>query len=63
MKADGKPTPRRPIEWEYLATLNAADPLDRWQAICKRAVEFVGTMVTFWLTLWVRQSRKVAGQA
>jgi hypothetical protein len=37
MKANGKPTPRRPIEREYLATLNAAVPLDTWQAICKRA--------------------------
>lgn len=28
MKANGKATPRRPIEPEYLATLNAAIPLD-----------------------------------
>lgn len=39
MKANGKPTPRRPIEREYLATLNAAVPLDTWQAICKRAAD------------------------
>jgi len=37
MKANGKPATRRPIEREYLATLNAAVPLDTWQAICKRA--------------------------
>src|SRR5262249_8057707 len=39
MKPNGKPTPRRPIEREYLATLNAAVPLDTWQAICKRAAD------------------------
>jgi len=36
MKDNGS-TKRRPIEREYLATLNAAVPLDTWQAICKRA--------------------------
>lgn len=36
MKPNGK-MPRRPIEREYLATLNAAVPLDTWQSICKRA--------------------------
>ncbi len=39
MKANGKPMPRRPIDQEYLATLNAAVPLDTWQAICKRAAD------------------------
>jgi hypothetical protein len=39
MKANEKPTARRPIEREYLATLNAAVPLDTWQAICKRAAD------------------------
>ncbi len=37
MKSNGKQTQRRPIEREYLATLNAAVPLESWQAICKRA--------------------------
>ena len=39
MKSNGKPKQRRPIEREYLATLNAAVPLDMWQAICKRAAD------------------------
>jgi hypothetical protein len=39
MKANGKPTPRRQIEREYLATLSAAVPLDIWQAIYKRAAD------------------------
>jgi hypothetical protein len=39
MKANSKPTPRRPIEREYRATLKAAVPRDTWQAICKRAAD------------------------
>ncbi len=39
MKGNGKAKKRRPIEREYLATLNAAVPLDTWQAICKRAAD------------------------
>ena len=39
MKGNGKAKQRRPIEREYLATLNAAVPLDTWQAICKRAAD------------------------
>ena len=39
MKTNGKPTKRRPIEREYMATLNAAVPLATWQAICKRAAD------------------------
>jgi hypothetical protein len=39
MKADTKATPRRPVEREYLATLNDAVPLDKWRAICERAAE------------------------
>lgn len=39
MNANGKATPRRPIEREYLATLNAAVPLDTWQKICQRATD------------------------
>jgi hypothetical protein len=35
MQAKSKPTPRRPIEREYLVTLNADVPLDTWQAIYK----------------------------
>lgn len=39
MSANDKTKPRRPIEREYLATLNATVPLDTWQAICKRAAD------------------------
>ena len=39
MKGKGSAKTRRPIEREYLATLNAAVPLDTWQAICKRAAD------------------------
>ena len=39
MTAKAKAKARRPIEREYLATLNAAVPLDAWQAICKRAAD------------------------
>jgi len=39
MKSNGRAEPRRRIEREYLAALNAAVPLDTWQAICKRAAD------------------------
>ena len=39
MKGNGKTKARRPIEREYLATLNDAVPLDTWHAICKRAAD------------------------
>jgi hypothetical protein len=39
MNPDARKQPRRPIEREYLATLNAAVPLETWQAICKRAAD------------------------
>jgi hypothetical protein len=39
MKANGTDRQRRPIEREYLATLNAAVSLDTWQAVCKRAAD------------------------
>ena len=39
MKSNGKAMSRRPIEREYLATLNTAVPLETWQAICARAAE------------------------
>ena len=56
MKANGKPTPRRPIEREYLATLNAAVPLDTWQAICKRAADDAmagDAKARDWLAKWL----------
>ena len=37
MKCNGKVKARRPIEQEYLTTLNSAVPLDTWQAICQPA--------------------------
>jgi hypothetical protein len=56
MKANGKPTARRPIEREYLATLNAAVPLDTWQAICKRAADDAlagDAKARDWLAKWL----------
>ncbi|MCA9185837.1 MAG: hypothetical protein R3E01_27225 [Pirellulaceae bacterium] len=56
MKANGKPTSRRPIEREYLATLNAAVPLDVWQAICKRAADDAlagDAKARDWLAKWL----------
>lgn len=55
MKPNSK-TPRRPIEREYLATLNAAVPLDTWQAICKRAADdaLIGdAKARDWLAKWL----------
>jgi hypothetical protein len=55
MKPNGK-TPRRPIEREYLATLNAAVPLDTWQAICKRAADDAlagDAKARDWLAKWL----------
>jgi hypothetical protein len=48
--------PRRPIEREYLATLNAAVPLDTWQAICKRAADDAlagDARARDWLAKWL----------
>ena len=56
MKSNGKPTPRRPIEREYLATLNGAVPLDTWQAICKRAADDAlagDAKARDWLSKWL----------
>ena len=47
---------RRPIEREYLATLNAAVPLDTWQAICKRAADDAlagDAKARDWLAKWL----------
>jgi len=56
MKTNGKPMPRRPIEREYLATLNAAVPLDTWRAICKRAADDAlagDAKARDWLAKWL----------
>ena len=56
MKRNGKATPRRPIEREYLAMLNAAVPLDTWQAICKRAADDAlagDARARDWLAKWL----------
>jgi hypothetical protein len=56
MKANGTATPRRPIEPEYLATLNAAVPLDTWQAICERAADDAlagNAKARDWLAKWL----------
>jgi hypothetical protein len=55
MTPKGK-TPRRPIEREYLATLNAAVPLDTWQSICKRAADDAlagDAKARDWLAKWL----------
>ena len=39
MKNNAKAPARRPVEREYVSTLNAAVPLDVWQRICQRAVD------------------------
>lgn len=49
-------TPRRPIEREYLATLNAAVPLETWQAICERAAADAlagNAKARDWLAKWL----------
>ena len=56
MKGNGRPRQRRPIEREYLATLNAAVPLDTWQAICKRAADDAlagDARARDWLAKWL----------
>jgi len=67
MKANGNPTPRRPIEREYLATLNAAVPVDTWQAICKRAADDAlagDAKARDWLAKWLLglESREDVGK-
>ena len=39
MKDNAKAPARRPVEREYVSTLNAAVPLDIWHRICQRAVD------------------------
>jgi hypothetical protein len=56
MKSNGKAKTRRPIEREYLATLNAAVPLETWQAICARAAEDAlagDAKARDWLAKWL----------
>jgi hypothetical protein len=56
MEDIGKQAQRRPIEREYLATLNAAVPLDTWQAICKRAADDAlagDARARDWLAKWL----------
>jgi len=56
MKDKGKAKARRPIEREYMATLNAAVPLDTWQAICMRAADDTvagDAKARDWLAKWL----------
>jgi hypothetical protein len=56
VKCNGKTKARRPIEREYLATLNAAVPLDTWQAICQRAADDAlagDAKARDWLAKWL----------
>lgn len=52
----GPGRPRRPIEREYLQSLNAAVPLQVWQAICKRAADDAmagDAKAREWLAKWL----------
>ena len=56
MGSNGKPSQRRPIEREYVAALNAAVPLETWQAICKRAADDAlagDARARDWLAKWL----------
>ena len=55
MKADATSS-RRPIEREYLAALNAAVPLEKWQGICARAADNAiagDAKARDWLSKWL----------
>lgn len=56
MKANGKSPTRRPIEREYLATLNAVVSLDTWKTICQKAVDEAlagDAKARDWLSRWL----------
>ena len=56
MNRNGKPEPRRPIEREYLATLNAVVSLDKWRAICEKAADDAlagDARARDWLSKWL----------
>jgi hypothetical protein len=56
MKANGKAPTRRPIEREYLATLNAVVSLDTWKTICQKAVDEAlegDAKARDWLAKWL----------
>ncbi|MBN2024917.1 MAG: hypothetical protein JW809_19225 [Pirellulales bacterium] len=56
MKTNGETPPRRPIEREYLATLNTAVPLTTWRAICQRAADDAlagDARARDWLAKWL----------
>lgn len=56
MNGNGKPERRRPIEREYLVTLNAVVSLDRWRAICEKAADDAlagDARARDWLSKWL----------
>lgn len=56
MKSSKTPAKRRPIEREYLATLNAAVPLTVWRKICRRTVDDAlagDAKAREWLSKWL----------
>jgi len=56
MDGNGKPYPRRPIEREYLGTLNDVVSLDRWRVICEKAAEDAqagNPRARDWLARWL----------
>ena len=53
---NGKAEQRRPIEREYLATLNAVVSLDKWRAICEKAADAAlagDARARDWLSKWL----------
>ena len=56
MRGNGKAKRRRPIEREYLTTLNAVVPLTKWQSICERAADDAlagDARARNWLSKWL----------
>ncbi len=56
MNGNGTPERRRPIEREYLATLNAVVSLDKWRAICEKAADAAlagDARAREWLSKWL----------
>ena len=59
MKASKTPVQRRPIEREYLATLNEVAPISKWKKICQRAVDDAlagDPKARAWLSQWLMQT-------
>ncbi len=56
MNGNGEAERRRPIEREYLATLNAVVSLDKWRTICEKAADAAlagDARARDWLSKWL----------